>query len=370
MTRTPPAPVTPSVLRWAREDAGLTEAELGALARVDADRVRHWESGDDRPTLGQLRLVADGLRFPVAFFLAPPPPGGHTEQPPDFRTRRHGLSRSLRRELRTVGERRRSYDELVGDEDRAAWLSWRDQPPETPDQARVRLGVSPEAVAKTADPGAALRLWVDAVEAQGVLVFQMSRIGVEECRGFAQYDDAAPVIVLNGADAPQARTFTLLHELAHLLDHSGALCLLDADREVEQRCNRFAAAVLMPAEPVRAATAKLDERDRVEAVARQFRVSPVAAALRLRALDLAGQSMVNAAIRQADIMARKATERDRPGGPAPHVLKRRNLGDRYVGAVLDALARDAITFTDATYYLGTNAATVERMESSLVGGRG
>ena len=69
-------------------------------------------------------------------------------------------------------------------------------------------------------------------------------------------------------------------------------------------------------------------------------------------------------------MARQAAERDRKGGPAPHVLKRRNLGERYVGAVLDALARDAITFTDATYYLEANAATVERMESSLVGGRG
>lgn len=40
-----------------------------------------------------------------------------------------------------------------------------------------------------------------------------------------------------------------------------------------------------------------------------------------------------------------------------------------MGAVLDALARDAITF-DATYYLEANAATVERMERSFVGGRG
>lgn len=370
MTRTPPAPLTPSVLRWAREDAGLTEAELGALARVKGDRVRHWESGDDRPTLGQLRLFADGLRRPVAFFLAPAPPGRHTEQPPDFRTRRQGLSRGLRREVRTVVERRHSYRALVGDEERAAWLTWRDQPPATPDEARTRLGVSREAVAKTPNPGAALRLWLDAVEAQGVLVFQMSRIDVDECRGFAQYDDAVPLIVLNGGDAPQARSFTLLHELAHLLDHSGAVCLLDDEREVERRCNGFAAAVLMPTEPVRAAVAELEERDRVEAIVRQFRVSPVAAAIRLRALDLASQPTIEATIRQAEVAARQAAERDRKGGPAPYVLKRRNLGDRYLGAVLDALARDAITFADATYYLEANAATVERMESSLVGGRG
>ena len=143
--------MTPSVLRWAREDAGLSQAELGALARVDEDRVPRWESGEDRPTLGHLRLVADGLRRPVAFFLAPGPPGRHTEQPPDFRTRRQGLSRGLRRELRAVAERRRSFGELVGDEDRAEWLNWRDRPPATADQARTRLCVSPKAVAKTAD---------------------------------------------------------------------------------------------------------------------------------------------------------------------------------------------------------------------------
>ena len=316
MTRTPPAPVTPSVLRWAREDAGLSEAKLGTLARVDEDRVRRWESGEDRPTLGQLRQVADGLRRPVAFFLAQGPPGRHTERPPDFRTRQ-GLGRGLRRELRAVAERRRSFGELVGDEDRAAWLNWRDRPPATADPARTRLGVSPEAVTKTADASAALRLWIEAVEAQGVLVFQMSRIDVDECRGFAQYDDAVPVIVLNGADAPQAHIFTLLHELAHLLDRSGALCLLDDDREVEKRCNGSAAAVLMPAGPMRAVVGGFDERDRVEVVVRQFRVSPVTAALRLRDLDLASQTVVDATIRRADIAARQAAERDHKGGPGP-----------------------------------------------------
>ena len=370
MTRTPPAPVTPSVLRWAREDAGLTEADLGVIAGVDADRVRHWESDEGRPTLGQLRRAADGLRRPVAFFLAPYPPARHTEQPPDFRSRRPGLSRGLRRELRAVAERRRSFGELAGSEGRPAWRSWRDHPPESPEEARARLGLPLEAVARAPDAGAALRLWIDAVEAQGVLVFQMSGIDVEECRGFAQYDDAVPVIVLNGAYAPQARSFTLLHEFAHLLDHTGALCLADDDRDAEQRCNGFATAALMPAAPTRALVARVSEEDRVDVVVPEFRVSLVAAALRLRALDLAGQATVDATIRQTDRAAGQAAERSRTGGPAYHVLKRRNLGDRYVGAVFDALARDDITFADATYYLEASAATVERMESSLAGGRG
>ncbi len=198
----------------------------------------------------------------------------------------------------------------------------------------------------------------------------MSRISVEECRGFAIYDEDAPCIVLNGADAAQARSFTLLHELAHLLEHSGALCLLDDDREVEQRCNRFAAEVLMPADRVRDVAGGLRVADRVDAVVRQFRVSLVAAVLRLRALDLADQAAVDATIRRAAMLAKAAANRSATGGPARHVIQRRNLGESYLRTVLDALDRDAITFADATYYLESTAATVDRMERSLVGGRG
>jgi transcriptional regulator with XRE-family HTH domain len=246
MIRTPPAPVTAAVLRWAREDAGLSLRELGELGKVDEDRAREWEGGDSLPTLGQLRQVADGLRRPVAFFLTPVPPEQHTEQPPDFRARQGDVSRSLRRELRRVSERREAYKALAPEGHAHAWRVWREAPPATPEAARERLGVSVDEIAGARDAAAALRLWLDAVEAQGVLVFQMSRVGVDECRGFAQDDEAVPAIVLNGADAPQARSFTLVHELAHLLQRSGALCLLDEDREVEQRCNRFAAAVLLP----------------------------------------------------------------------------------------------------------------------------
>lgn len=85
MTRTPLAPATPAVLRWAREDAGLSREEAGRLARVDGERVRSWEAGSGQPTLGQLRLIADGLRRPVGFFLVPVPPETHTKHPPDFR---------------------------------------------------------------------------------------------------------------------------------------------------------------------------------------------------------------------------------------------------------------------------------------------
>lgn len=364
MSRTPFVPATPQVLRWARQDAGLDLAEAGRLANVQGERVQEWEEGVSQPTLAQLRGLADGLRRPVAFFLAPGPPPEHTQEPPDFRAGHRGTSRALRREIRAAFERRDAFREVAGaDGDR--WRRWREDPPETAGQVRARLGVGVERIAGSADANAALRVWIDAVEAVGVLVFQMSRVPVEECRGFALDDADLPVIMLNGADASQARCFTLVHELAHLLDRTGALCVLDEGAEVEQRCNRFAAAVLMPRTAVRDAAAGRDGTGAVEVIVRTFKVSPVAAALRLRELGLVDQATVAATIRLAAAAARRAADRETKGGPLHHVIKRRNLGDAYLGAVLEALHQDAITILDASYFLDSTVGTVEQMERAL-----
>lgn len=368
MSRTPEVAITPAVLAWARVDAALSAADVGKAAGVTAERVHAWEAGRERPTLAQLRAVARRTRRPVAFFLTSEPPRDHTGTPPDLRASKHAVSRALMREIRSAQERRATYLHLNGTT--GAWSLWRDDPPTGSAQVRDRLGVSLEDVAAASDANAALQIWVGAVEAQGVLVFQMSGVPVAECRGFALYDDNLPVVVLNGADAPQARCFTLLHELAHLLEHTGALCLLDEDRGVEQRCNRFAARVLMPDPAVRQAAAECDtDAARVEWLARSCRVSPVAAAIRLRDARLVSGATVATVIGQAENAARRAAEQRSSGGPPRHVLQRRNLGQPYLDTVLDALHSDRITVADATYYLETSVRVLDRLEAVAGGGR-
>lgn len=363
MARTPYAPVTPAVLRWAREDAGLTTLDVARHASVKPEVAEAWELGAAEPTLSQLRHLADAMRRPVAFFLTPEPPREHAKLPPDFRAHGGPPSPGLRRELRNAQERREAYLELAGD-DRDHWLAG---VPAGSAGIREWLGVSVEEIRESADPGAALKIWIKALEKRGVLVFQMSRVDPQECRGFSIAHTVCPVIVLNGADAPQARCFTVIHELAHLLDREGGMCLLQDDIDVERRCNRTAAAVLLPEGPIIAETSDARGLDRVDAVVRGFRVSPQTAAFRLRDLGLIEQVIVRQVLSRAAEAARRVAERENAGGPAHHVLLRRNLGDRYVAAVVDAMHAESISLTDAAYLLDARVGTVERLEQALAG---
>ena len=97
------------------------------------------------------------------------------------------------------------------------------------------------------------------------------------------YFDVLPIILVNAKDAIVARSFTVLHELDHLLRGSSALCDVYGRRLpiVETRCNRFAAAVLMPAGNFLNHFRNADPAEAVGPLARRYKVFEEAAAIRL-----------------------------------------------------------------------------------------
>jgi Zn-dependent peptidase ImmA (M78 family) len=210
--------------------------------------------------------------------------------------------------------------------------------------------------------------WMQMVEDLGVLVFHMSRVDPNECQGLSLYEDVFPIIILNGADSPEVRTFTLFHELAHLIMRSGGVCQVFQGEAVETVCNRFAGEFLLPRERI---SSLVDGRDAVELIpqlATTFRVSQSAVAVRLRAMQLISQAELDDLLDTARRIAQEARERarERPGGPPAHRVKLRNLGPVYVTAVLDALDRDSITAVDAAYFLESKLSTVELMQDDLL----
>jgi len=89
--------------------------------------------------------------------------------------------------------------------------------PELASRVRDLLGVSIAPRASWRQNHNPLRTWIDAVEKAGTFVFQSSDVNQDKMRGFALIDHLAPVILINGKDPSQARSFTLFHEFSHIL---------------------------------------------------------------------------------------------------------------------------------------------------------
>lgn len=90
----------------------------------------------------------------------------------------------------------------------------------------------------------------NAVERAGVFVHCFTGIETEIVRGFAIYEDFLPIIGLNNEDRYPAKTFTIFHELVHLMKRSSAVCNEMISHDLAQHeevfCNAVAGEILVP----------------------------------------------------------------------------------------------------------------------------
>lgn len=254
--------INAEILSWARERAGFSVSVLAEKLQQPEDRIHAWEDGEARPTFRQAQQLAQRLHVPFGYLFLREPPEDNPPIP-DLRTvgdhAPRGISVDLKDVLRDVLRRQiwyRDYQmamdegavEVVGRAkstmsvavivaDMRAWL---------------KVPLHPE----RGNWEAYFRELVQRIERLGILVMRSGIVGnntrrvlsVEEFRGFAIADPIAPVIFINTADVPEARLFTLVHELVHIwLGESG---ISDGDpanrRRTEQLCNTVAAEFLVP----------------------------------------------------------------------------------------------------------------------------
>jgi Zn-dependent peptidase ImmA (M78 family) len=156
------------------------------------------------------------------------------------------------------------------------------------------------------------------LERLGIGVFQY-QFGRGELRGFSLADKFAPLIAANQNDLPQVRVFTLGHELAHLALRDSAACIgisatYDASdwSKSEKWCDQVSAALLLPKLEItafvtqdldiRAPLSGSDHNHVARTIAREFKVSVVAAAIRLVDLGLAKRRFYRTTISQGEAL--------------------------------------------------------------------
>ena len=205
-------PVNPDVLRWAREVSGLKIEGAAKKLQVKPERIVEWEAGELGPTMPQLRNLSRVYGRTPAFFLMREIPEDDFPTIPDYRSKSTNtpLSYELRRELRQCMKRRNSIIELEGKAEPWGLTGISAvMPIEASELVRHRMGIPLEYQRKSGDNYNMLAIWIQALEAQGVLIFQSSKFLLEEARGVSLYFLEFPIILLNSKDSPAGRAVML-----------------------------------------------------------------------------------------------------------------------------------------------------------------
>ena len=258
-------PITPAVLTWARERAGYTLDELAGKRR-DFKRVAEWESGTARPTYRQLQLLAADLWVSLLIFFFPSPPNTPSIEL-SFRTLGTEQFAEIPPRVRLLLYKARAFQNGLSELNNGrSWskrrivqdlrLSTEDVTTESASQVRDYLGISLATQFDWNDADVGLKQWRKGLHDVGVAVFKDAFKDANFC-GFCLSDDEFPLIYVNNSSAKTRQTFTLFHELAHLLFNTSGIDtrsdsfvdgLSGENRRIEIACNRLAADILVPEE--------------------------------------------------------------------------------------------------------------------------
>lgn len=121
-------------------------------------------------------------------------------------------------------------------------------------------------------------------------------IRFDECRGYAIYDEYAPLVFINSKDTSEnGKIFTFLHELVHiLLKHSG-VSSYDFDMQEEYHCNDIAGEILMPTDSFKSKWKKQESiQANIKKLQQDFQMaSPLALATKALLLKLINYQSYN-----------------------------------------------------------------------------
>ena len=267
--------VNPEILAWARETAGLTHEDAARKLGIRdargvkaADRLTMLEVGASEPTRPTLVKMAKQYRRPLlTFYLSAPPRKGNRGA--DFRTLPDDpppdANAWLDTLMRDVRARQSMVRAVLEDEDEADPLLFISSNKVSDGKSVVLesltklLNVSLDEYYTQPDADAAFNLLRESAGSKGVYVMLKGDLGsrhtamdIEIFRGFTIADEIAPFVVINDRDATAAWSFTLLHELVHIILGQTGIGGFRTDNNIERFCNDIAGEFLLPEKDVKA----------------------------------------------------------------------------------------------------------------------
>lgn len=381
--------IQPEVLRWARESLGLSTEDVAHSLKRDSAEIEEWESGSSAPTYAQLEKLAYTIyKRPLAvFFLPEPPQEPRVEQQfrtlPDFELDR--LAADTRYQLRMGHAFRLSLMELNDGVNSSRRKIFRDlhitiaaNVRQAAASIREYLGVSVADQSSWRSSEDALKKWRNLIEEVGVFVFKHA-FKQEDISGFCLAHDEFPIIYLNNSTSKTRQTFTLFHELAHVLLSISAISKMDEahldhlpkrEEQIERFCNGLATEILVPSGDFGGQIAGTTQFDDValESLADRYWVSREVVLRRLLDRGLVTATFYRTKVAQWKEQAgkRKEETKEEPKGGSYYLNQATYLGDQYLRLVFGKHYDGKLSLEEVADYLGVRAKSVAGLEEIIL----
>jgi Zn-dependent peptidase ImmA (M78 family) len=294
--------ISPSILRWAADQRGLS---IDALVDLLEKPAKHDALAAGKFSIADAEKLAKKTHIPFGYFFLDFPPSvaqrtlpdlrqlpNHEPLSPDFFDVLDDVLRKQQWYLEYLQEQGAPNLEFVGKYAFKANLP--------AEQVAIdinhTLGITDGERSQCKTTSDFFNLLSEKTERIGILVFKNGIVksntkrglSVSEFRGFAIADPLAPVIFINGKDSEAAWIFTLAHEIAHIWLGESGVSDLPANQQksgnkLEVYCNRIAAELLTPKTVFLDAWEKAKE-PKFETLSKAFKVSKLVIAR--RAFDL------------------------------------------------------------------------------------
>ncbi|PID50446.1 MAG: peptidase [Proteobacteria bacterium] len=371
-------------LLWCCDDLGVEIKALPTELKISQKTFEKLLKGENVLTFGQLQRIADFFGRSALFFLESGQISNKQASGTQYRTlqnQKPAITPKLRKLIRAVEKQRKVLIELTDEDESIEPVAFPELHQlqtlrEKAEVVRSWLGLE-ESSHYTFDD------YRQAIEFRGVFVFVSNaysgRWQIDKdspVRGFSLYYEHYPVISVKKAESKSAQTFTLLHELAHLLLHKDSFIDDEDDlfwsKGKEQEANELASKVLMPY----GCFEQLDFERFPEDQPSEFHVffEPVAKQLGISTEVLLVQAVKDKKLDFEQYRLYKSMmsrPRRKPESPIPRNYRHREpinmFGVPYVSAVLNALNEKEISLSRASKYLdGIQVNDIKKLESHLL----
>jgi len=336
----------------ARELRGLAQVQLAREAgAVTSASVSQFENGHARPAAATLHRLSVALRVPLAFFAAPARLPAQGEMGGFFRSLRSTSPRDRQQALAYVQLAREFALELekivVLPELDLPRIPVRDEKAREPldveraaDQVREHWNVSPGPIPDV----------VRLLERSGIIVVRF-RVSIEKVDAFCVHFPDRPVVALGADKGLRDRSrFDAAHELGHLVLHG--IEGKGGDKQTEGQANEFAAALLMPAEDIKAELPSRLDWPALLRLKAEWHVSIAALLVRAKTLRVMDEHAYGQAWKALSVRGWRKVEPGGLGAPEAPVLLRR---------AVDLVETTGISFTEFVDRAGLPEADVRTL---------